>query len=192
MKEKIKKELKSYGIMAIVALILYMTGWHTYVISFLQRGILATGLMQPRTEQPTADLPVPNLNIELEDANGQVLNMQQFQGKVLFINLWATWCPPCLAEMPNIDQLYTDLEPEKDIVFLMLSTDQDFSKAVQHVADKGFNFPVYQIRRNWPPELNSSTLPTTFVIDKQGRLVLAHRGMAKYNTSDFKAYLRGL
>jgi thiol-disulfide isomerase/thioredoxin len=182
--------------MILVALLLYVTGWHTYVISVLQRGILATGLIRPNTEQMAAKeeaLPVkPDLNIELLDADGQVLNMQQFRGKVLFINLWATWCPPCLAEMPNIDQLHRKLQSDEDVVFLMISTDEDFSKAVTHVANKEFSFPVYQIRSHWPAALNSTTLPTTFVIDREGRLVLTHRGMAKYNTGNFEAFLKRL
>jgi thiol-disulfide isomerase/thioredoxin len=127
----------------------------------------------------------------LKDANGEVVNMRQFQNKVLFINVWATWCPPCLAEMPNINQLYQELA-EEDIVFVMLSVDQDFSKAATYVAGQDFQVPIYQAVGKWPAVLNSSTIPTTFVIDKTGRIVMEHQGMAKYNTKDFKAFLRGL
>lgn len=182
--------------MALIVLFLYLTGWHTFVISYLQRGLLATGLIRPSTawvsEQTNGELPMPDLNVELVNGKGEPIHLEQFRGKVLFINLWATWCPPCLAEMPNIDQLYRELEPEEDIVFLMISTDREFSKAIDHIARQNFAFPVYQIRRGWPAELNSTTLPTTYVIDKQGRLVLEHRGMAKYNTQGFKEFMRGL
>lgn len=181
--------------MALVAAFLYLTGWHTPVIGYLQRAILATGIIQPDMERidesRSSTLSQLDLNIKLVDAEGEILNLQQFRDKVLFINLWATWCPPCLAEMPNIDQLYRDLEPE-EVVFLMISADKEFSKAVAYVEAKDFQFPIYQIAGNWPLALNSTTLPTTFVIDKQGRLVLEHRGMAKYDTKDFKAFLRGM
>lgn len=196
MNKKIKKELRSYGIMALVALFLYVTGWHTVVISYLQRGLLATGIMRPKTElldeRNAAKLPQPDLNVQLADASGQIITLEKYRGKVLFINLWATWCPPCLAEMPNINQLYEDMGGEEDLEFFMIATDQDFSKAVQYADSRAFAFPIYQIRSNWPQALQSNTLPTTFVIDKAGRLVLSHRGMAKYNTQDFKDFLRGL
>ena len=195
MNKKIKKELISYGLMALIAALLYATGLHTPLISYLQRGLLATGLVRPNTEKAKEKTgtarPNIDLNIKLIDAEGQLVNMQQFRDKVLFINVWATWCPPCLAEMPNIDQLYRDLEGD-DVVFIMLSVDQDFSKAVNHVSEKGFRFPVYQIGEGWPASLNSSTIPTTYVIDRMGTLVLEHRGMAKYNTKEFKAFLQEL
>lgn len=193
MKKHIKKELISYGIMALVAGLLYITGLHVQVISYLQRGLLATGLIRPNieaaTERTAAAFPEVDLDIELMDAAGEVVNMQQFRGKVLFVNVWATWCPPCLAEMPNIDQLYRDLESE-EIVFIMLSVDHDFSKAIAHVNSKRFRFPVYQLKGRWPAVLDASTIPTTFVIDKAGRVVLENSGMANYNSKSFKAFLR--
>lgn len=195
MKESIKKELWSWGIIAIIALILYATGLHTQVIGFFQRAILATGLIRPDTEQlaekELENQPTVDLNIALQGTDEAILNLEQFRGKVLFINLWATWCPPCLAEMPGINNLYRDLRNE-DIVFLMISVDKDFAKAKAYVDGQEFSFPIYQPAGRWSQHLNSSTIPTTFVIDQSGKLVLEHRGMAKYNTTDFKAFLRGL
>lgn len=195
MKKTIKKELRSWGIIGGIALVLYLTGLHTQVISYLQRAILATGLIRPNTEQPTDQevnvQPTIDLQIPLRDAEGETLNLDQFRGRAIFINLWATWCPPCLAEMPGIDRLYQDLESE-DIVFIMLSLDEDFSKAVNFVQGKGYAFPVYQAAGRWPGALNSSTIPSTFVLDRDGKLVLQHRGMAKYNTEDFRTFLREL
>ncbi|MCB0656369.1 MAG: TlpA family protein disulfide reductase [Saprospiraceae bacterium] len=195
MNKNTRKELLRWALIALIALVLYLTGLHVPVIGFLQRGLLATGLIRPAVELPVngshTTFPQVNLDIQLESADGQVLNMKQFQGKVLFINLWATWCPPCLAEMPNLNHLYNDLSDE-DIQFLMIATDQDFSKATDFVHQKGYHFPIYRIHHDWPKALDSSTLPTTFVIDKQGRIVLDHRGMAQYNTKKFKAFLLGL
>lgn len=193
--QSLRNELLLLGIMATIAAFLYITGWHVQVISTLQRGILATGIIQPDTTTKervlTADLPQVDLDIELIDADGQAINLQKFQGKVLFVNLWATWCPPCLAEMPNIDQLYQEMDPQ-EIAFAMIATDRDFAKAVAHVADKGFRFPIYRIGGNWPTALQSSTLPTTFVIDRNGQLVLQRRGMAQYNSRKFKNFLQSL
>lgn len=191
MKKALKKEIFQYGVIALVALLLYITGLHTQLIGHIQRVVLATGLIRPNTEQTLENRAVLDLDLQLQDANGKTVHMEQFRGKVIFINVWATWCPPCLAEMPNINQLYQDLTGE-DIVFVLLSVDQDFSKATTYIAAQDFQFPIYQVLGNWPTALNSSSIPTTFVIDKSGRIAMEHRGMAKYNTKDFKAFLRSL
>lgn len=181
--------------MILIFGMLYLTGWHTPLIGFLQRGLLATGLIRPNTEL-TEDTMASNysevdLDLTLIDVEGNPVSLQQYAGQVLFINLWASWCPPCLAEMPNIHQLYRELAPE-GVVFLMLSAEEDFAKSVAYVKNQGYDFPVYRIGTDWPPELHSSTLPTTFVIDRSGRIVMQHRGMAQYNTQDFKDFLREL
>ncbi|PHN01097.1 TlpA family protein disulfide reductase [Flavilitoribacter nigricans] len=195
MKKEVKKELVQFGIIGLIALVLYATSLHTQAIGYLQRALLATGLIRPDTEQLAAaeleSRPPLDLNIGLLDVNGQPVVMEAFRGKVIFVNLWATWCPPCLAEMPNIDQLYRDMD-EEDVVFVMLSVDKDFSKAKTYVEGQDFALPIYQVLRNWPPELDATTIPSTFVIDRSGRIVLEHRGMAKYNTEDFRSFLRGL
>lgn len=195
MKESIKKELRSWGIIVLIGLILYATGLHTQVISYFQRAILATGLIRPNTEQMDekrlSTQEEIDLDVTLRDVDGVPIKLEQFRGKVLFINLWATWCPPCLAEMPGIHNLYRDLG-HQDVVFLMVSVDKDFAKAKAYVEDQEFDFPIYQMAGRWPPALSSSTIPTTYVIDKTGKLVLQHQGMAKYNTADFKTFLGGL
>lgn len=195
MNENVRKELKQWAILAIIALALYLTGLHTEVIGLMQRGLLATGLIRPHIEltsqETTENLPAINLDVSLLSDQGQSLNLQQLQGKVLFINFWATWCPPCLAEMPNVDRLYRDLKGE-DIQFILISTDQDFSKAVDFIQKKGYQAPIFHLQSYLPEGLNSNTLPTTFVINKQGKVVFEHRGMAQYNTNKFKAFLRGL
>src|SRR6476469_4352594 len=59
------------------------------------------------------------------DASGNKLDLQQFKGKKIFVNLWATWCPPCRAEMPSIDKLYQAADKEKT-QFVLLALDRDF------------------------------------------------------------------
>lgn len=194
MNKTLRKELKQWGILIAIGLVLYLTGLHVRVIGFLQRGILATGLIRPKTEinyNTTGTYPKFDLNLDLQDADGQALNLQAFQGKVLFINLWATWCPPCLAEMPNIAHLFRELE-NSGIQFVMISQDRDFNKAIEFVRKKGYDFPVYQARGSWPAVLNTSSIPTTFVIDKQGNVVVNHQGMAQYNTKKFITFLQSL
>src|SRR5919112_4123771 len=81
-----------------------------------------TAAVQP---QPAAGI-LPSFAVL--DASGNKLDIQTFKGKKVFVNLWATWCPPCRAEMPSIEKLYQASDKEK-AQFVMLSLDNDFESA---------------------------------------------------------------
>ena len=201
-KKSTKKTLIEYGIIAAVAITLYATGLHTEVIGFAQRGLLATGLITPNVEKvaqdksdesetATTSTPTPaDFNLALIDEDGKTHSLADFEGKVIFMNMWATWCPPCIAEMPNINKLHQEMGHE--VAFVMVSLDEDFETAKAFNKRKGYNFPIYALRSNRPAMYQSSTVPTTYVIDAQGQLVLTHKGMSNYNTSKFKKFLKNL
>lgn len=197
-----KKTWIQYGIFAIVAITLYATGLHTEVIGFAQRGILATGLMNPNVKEitevrekdnETGALPEfekADFSLKLMDRDGNITSLDALKGKVIFMNLWATWCPPCIAEMPSIDKLHKDMCDE--VAFVMLSLDKDFELAKAFDKRKGYNMPIYAPASNLPPMYQSSAIPTTYVIDANGNLALTHKGMADYNDEGFKKFLRSL
>lgn len=207
-----KKTWIQYGIFAAVAITLYATGWHIEVIGFAQRGILATGLMNPDVEEITQVRQTKNtsepenasksettktsgpakadFDLKLIDKEGNTISLKELKSKVIFMNIWATWCPPCIAEMPSIDKLYEEMGDE--VVFIMLSRDKDFNKAKAFDKRKGYDLPIYTQGSRLPSMYQSSDIPTTYVIDAGGNLVLTHKGMADYNTQEFKEFLHSL
>lgn len=193
---KVKKNLIEYGVIGVILLTLFLTGLHTEVFGFIQRGLLETGLMNPDVEEKavpvnTSANPKADFSMNLINSKGEEVSMEQFRGKVIFINLWATWCPPCIAEMPGINSLYQEVEDE-GVVFLMLSVDDNFEKAKRFKEKKGFEFEIYQADGGIPQMYYSQSIPTTFIINAKGELALTHTGMADYNTAEFKEFLRGL
>ncbi|HLT53947.1 MAG TPA: TlpA disulfide reductase family protein [Flavobacteriaceae bacterium] len=204
MDKKKKKTWFQYGIFAVVAIFLYATGLHTEVIGFAQRGLLATGLMNPdvaeiaqarnneNTEAITEKLSLTegDYNLKLTDRDGNIHSLEEFKGKVIFLNFWATWCPPCVAEMPSIDKLHEEMGD--DVAFVLLSFDDDFEKAKAFDKRKGYNLPIYAPASNLPAMFQSSALPTTYVIDAKGNLALTHKGMADYSDPEFKNFLNSL
>ena len=206
-KNKNRNTWIQYGILAVVAITLYATGLHTEVIGFAQRGLLATGLMNPEVEEmaqvrstenenshesETIENPATpaDFNLKLIDREGNIKSLKEFKGKVIFMNMWATWCPPCIAEMPSIDKLHEEMGD--DVVFVMLSLDQDFEKAKAFDKRKGYNLPIYSSGSNLPEMYKSSAIPTTYVIDADGNLALTHIGMANYSDPEFKEFLNSL
>jgi thiol-disulfide isomerase/thioredoxin len=201
MNKKTKKSLIEYSVIGAIILTLFATGLHTEVLGFMQRGLLATGIMNPDLEQKaelaSADIasvdssPKADFSMNLINSKGERVSMEEFRGKVIFMNIWATWCPPCIAEMPGINKLYNDVNKE-DVVFIMLSVDQNFQKAIDFNKKKGFDFEVYRVEGQMPQMYSTQSIPTTYVIDAKEKIALTHLGMGDYDTDEFKEFLQEL
>lgn len=118
---------------------------------------------------------------QLTDNNGQVFDLSQAQGKVIFLNTWATWCPPCIAEMPVLQELYNKYRNNPDIVFLFATTDPK-PTVDKFMTDKGYQLPVYYVQSAPPQLLASNTIPITFLIGKNGDIAIRKVGAADWNS----------
>ncbi|HEY5824771.1 MAG TPA: TlpA disulfide reductase family protein, partial [Cyclobacteriaceae bacterium] len=129
----------------------------------------------------------------IKDLTGNKINFDQYKGKVVFINLWATWCGPCRAEMPGIQKLYDKVDHNK-ISFVMLSIDKDVNKekVVKFIKDRSFSFPTFMPSGYLSSQLNVPNIPTSFIISKDGKIVVKEIGMKNYDTSKFKKLLEKL
>ena len=163
---------------------------HTEVLGLMQRAILQTGIFEP--EQISVEEQIAaGYDFKLKDRNGNIVDFNDFRNKTVFMNMWATWCAPCLAEMPDIHSLYSEMG-NKDISFVMIAFDKDFDKALAYADGKGFDFPIYKLITSLPPQYNSQSIPATYVISPDGKIVSKRMGMAKYNTQEFKDFLARL
>ena len=147
------------------------------------RGLMEIGLFRPSVESP-AETATPALakdlsGIKFKDVNGKVVDLGSLKGKVIFLNFWATWCPPCLAEMPSVNKLYERFKEDEDVVFILVDADSDFVKAQKYMDRKGYKLPVYQVASNIPEVVFKGSLPTTVVFDKLGRLAYNESGGSK-------------
>ena len=106
--------------------------------------------------------------IQLLDLEGNDVPLSNFKGKTVFLNYWATWCRPCLAEMPDIDNAYKALEDE-NFVFLAAS-DEELDKIKEFVAKFDYSFQIVQSKRS-VFDLDIIALPTTMIIDKDGEII---------------------
>lgn len=190
MTNKVFKELRDWTILAVVAGGLYYTGYHTEVIGQIQRVLIMTGLLQPDLDVPEADYQLADYDLQFVDSSGRSLQLADYRGKTIFLNFWATWCPPCIAEMPDINNLYNEVG--SDVAFLLISVDKEEDKVWAFEERKGFDYPLYRLSGGLPAAYHSSAVPTTFVIDPTGKIVMRREGMAKYDTQKFKGFLRNL
>lgn len=187
MKKKLKKELIEWGVLLGVVGVLFFTGWYKDVMGLLQRGLLETGLMKPTISQQARPA---SYDFQLFNVGGRTVNFSEFEGKTVFMNFWATWCPPCIAEMPDIQNLYSEIGGE--VVFVMLSLDNDPQKAIEFVDRKGFDFPVYFLKTELPTTYKTDLIPSTYILSPDGKIVSEHHGLAKYDTEAFRTFLLSL
>lgn len=124
---------------------------------------------------------------KLQKANtGTLLNFENTKGNVVLVNLWATWCPPCIAEMPSMQALYEDYGDK--VSFLFVTNDKEASVA-KFMTENGYSFPVYFERSQTPVELYSRSIPATYLIDKKGNIVIEKTGAADWNSDAVRKQL---
>lgn len=188
---QIKMNKKTIGNIFFVILILVVL-FVPSVKAFMIQGLMEIGLFKPSVDAETLPATPDLSHIKFKDANGKIVNLNELKGKVVFINFWATWCPPCLAEMPSINKLHQQFKNDTDIVFLMIDADSDFPKAQAYMDKRKYQMPVYTFASELPETLFKSTLPTTIVFDKKGRISFNETGPANYSNPKFIAFIKQL
>jgi thiol-disulfide isomerase/thioredoxin len=171
--------------------VLYVGGAFQYMASFAQVAVIESGLVNASS---VGNSKISfDYNFTIKDLSGKKIDFKDHQGKVIFLNLWATWCGPCRSEMASIQKLY-DRVDNKKIQFVMLSLDRDsqLEKVKAYMVNHSFSFPVYMPSGYLSDQLQVTSIPTTFVITKDGIIDLKEVGMKNYNTSKFKGYLEEL
>ena len=133
-------------------------------------------------------------NFKLEALDGSTVSLDQLRGKVVFLNIWATWCGPCREEMPSMETLYDELRTNRDFVMLAVSQDTKGRIVVAPYVEKnGYHFKVLLDPENKVGEAYEvSGVPETFIIDRGGRIVAHHMGAFDWSRPDVKDALRQL
>lgn len=125
------------------------------------------------------------------DLTGQSFTLADLHDKVVVINLWATWCPPCRAEMPFLEDLWKKFQ-DNDRVRVLCISKETLAEVRQDPLAKSLTMPLYVFTSPVPPELDAEALPTTYIFDREGRVVFAHTGIAKWDAPEIVAYLEAL
>lgn len=121
---------------------------------------------------------------------GEDFDLASTKGKVVFLNIWATWCPPCVAEMPAIQRLYDKVKGD-GIAFVVIA--QDSPKAVREfVEERGLTMPVYTTTGPIPPSLVPESIPTTYIVAQDGEVIFKHVGAAGWDDDAVAEFLRRL
>lgn len=187
-----KKNLINALVIGVFLVLMFVPAAKALVI----RGLMEIGLFSPGVEEvkPSAGTTeVKDLSgIKFKDLSGRTIDLGDLKGKVVFLNFWATWCPPCLAEMPAVNKLYEQFKADKNVVFILVDADSDLPKAQKYMDKKGYHLPVYAVASDIPDTIFKGSLPTTLVFDKFGRISYHEVGAANYASDKFIEFIKKL
>ncbi|MDQ2657294.1 MAG: TlpA family protein disulfide reductase, partial [Bacteroidota bacterium] len=136
---KLITAIKPWAIFIGIFFLLKVTGLGSEISYVTQSALMKAGVMDIAPDESFVKEHSFDYDFSVKDLSGKKMNVKDLKGKVIFLNLWATWCGPCRVEMPSIQNLYNSVDKEK-VVFIMLSLDQEEqqSKIAQFIDDKDF------------------------------------------------------
>jgi len=193
----INKKWFTFSNLSTVALMLFVMAmiFSPDVKGFVIQNLMKVGLFQPDLpktsgqESGTAVAKTPTQEVLFLDGEGNTIKLSEQRGKVVFINFWATWCPPCIAEMPSIDKLYLKYKDNKNVMFLMVDVDGKYAASSAFMKNKGYSLPVYIPAGEIPEEFFAGSMPTTVILDKSGNIAFHHLGGADYSNPEVAAFI---
>lgn len=196
LKKKISLSNIFTGILVVFVLaMLFSPNFKGVVIQNLMKiGLFQPSIPDGSTEELTAGISVNTYNEEIlfQNMEGEVIELSDQKGKVVFINFWATWCPPCIAEMPAINKLYSNFRDNEKVMFLMVDVDNSPVKSQKFMDKRKFDLPVYTPASPIPSSYMGGAIPTTLVLNKYGKVVFKHEGMGDFSNEEFKVFVSKL
>lgn len=184
-----KTKIKKSNIIYLIVIVLFLIPQsRQYLQVLIHKGL---AMFEPsaidKSEQTV--LSESDYNWSLKNKNDEVFNFKETKGKVVLVNFWATWCPPCIAEMPSIQSLHNDY---KDKIEFVLISDEEFLEINAFLKKKAYSFNVYNPITDLPEIFDVVSIPRTFLIDKNGHIVMDETGAVNWNSESIREIINKL
>lgn len=145
----------------------------------------------PQLLQPVKDKPLAK-DFRLENLDGETVSLSDFKGRVVVVNFWATWCPPCRFEIPSMQRAWLRMK-EEDVMMLAVHVGGNNDKVWSFTGEFGIDFPVLMdvdstVADAWPMR----GLPSTFIVDPQGRIAYQAIGGREWDAPEILQVLYDL
>lgn len=126
---------------------------------------------------------------QISNLSGKTIRFNQLLNKPVFVNLWATWCPPCIAELPGIQDLYKQYKNRVNFVLLSDEATTTINAFISKHKYQGMPFYRYGYV---PNDFSTRSIPTTYIVSREGKVVLSKKGAARWDSGKVKALLNEL
>lgn len=162
------------------------------LISILLIAALGMGNKNIKGEKAMVDVKQLAPDIKFTDLAGNPVLLSSFKGKVIFLNFWATWCPPCRGEMPSLEKLHEKMKG-KAFVILAISIGENKLKVANFIKENKYSFPVYLDTDNQAADVYKvSGIPTNFLIDKDGYVMFRESGSRDWASAEIQKQIEHL
>ncbi|TJZ63465.1 TlpA family protein disulfide reductase [Sphingobacterium olei] len=196
-----KKKKISIFIFIILTIVCVVLLWPNSC-PFIKQGLTRLGFFKPDVET-SVEKTAPTVTEEqvseytpvsasFMDSDNKPINTADLKGKVVFINFWATWCPPCRAEMPSIEKLYKKFENNDQIVFLIVEIENDVDGTKKFLSEQKLSLPIFYPNSEIPSAWLGGSIPTTVILDKTGKIAVRKEGMYDYSTKEVEEFIANL
>ncbi|MDF2882927.1 MAG: alkyl hydroperoxide reductase/Thiol specific antioxidant/Mal allergen [Clostridiaceae bacterium] len=139
------------------------------------------------TEVNKEVLKVQASDFKLQDLSGKNVSLSDFKGKKVYLNFWATWCPPCKGEMPDIEKLYNETK-NSDLVILAIDIGEDRDTVQSFLKSNNYNFNVLlDMDQSTASKYNINGIPTSYFINKDG--TISAKRVGAMSLSEMKSYI---
>lgn len=183
---KLKSSSIKNGFFFILILFLIIPQTRLYIQVFLNKGLAQ---FSPSIEKENERDELINYNWKLKSTDNIIFNLNKVKGKVVLVNFWATWCPPCIAEMPSLQELHNDY---KDKIEFVLVSSEEKEVVASFLEKKAYNFKSYHPTGMPPEAFKVSGIPRTFLIDQSGKIVIDKTGAANWNSDTVRQTIDNL
>jgi len=153
--------------------------------------IIRYTMFQPGENSEVIFVDESDLSWKLISLDGATALLSDFKGKVIFLNFWATWCPPCRSEMPSIQSLYDKIKNNKNIKFILVSVEEP-ETVKNYLAENKFTMPVYVSDKSLTARFKVNGIPASFILNAKGHVVFKHIGSAKWDGKESINFIKGL
>lgn len=161
--------------------------WFIVAAVFLLLWGVGLAMFLPSAAKPTGNADYHWKYLDLDDVP---VEFSRYKDKVVFLNVWATWCPPCVREMPSIARLAANPKL-KDVAFVCVSVDESPATIRRFLTDKDWKMTVLRAV-SLPENFQTEGIPATFIIARDGRIVTAEVGARDWDSADVIQQLEGL
>lgn len=129
---------------------------------------------------------------DLVDDDGAGVSLRDYAGKVVLLNFWATWCAPCVREIPSLNRLYGQFE-DKGFIVLAVSVDEDEEQYRQFLAERGVSFPTARDpQRAVSSRYGTAKYPESYLIDRAGKVLRKYVGAEDWVRPEIANYIRSM
>lgn len=172
------------ALLFVIILLMLIPGTRTHIASFFIKSTLRAPF---RIHSPAdAGLTDADYRWPLSTPDGHPFYLDQVKDQLIFVNFWATWCPPCVAEMPGIERLYADY---KDRVAFVMISQEDPAEIKAFINKNRYTFPVYIQHYQSPEIFKTNSIPITFLVSPGGKVLLKKKGAAKWDSQKIRDLL---